>query len=195
MNINVLSQLVGSGARASISNAFKSTSNTVHVHVSLSIKQQAHAEKVLQPKLRQDCLRLAAGAEVALEALAEAARVVADATARAVAAEVVALAEQHVRARRALLERAVRAAGAQIAHTAHVLVGVPRRRVSLGGKACERSTCPGNCNNRGRCIKQEQLAYEASKTYSSPWDANKHVGCVCDLSARGPDCSLEECPS
>jgi hypothetical protein len=52
-----------------------------------------------------------------------------------------------------------------------------------------------NCNGRGRCIKQEQLAYEASKTYSEPWDALKHVGCVCDLGARGPDCSLEECPS
>ena len=63
------------------------------------------------------------------------------------------------------------------------------------GKACERTLCPGNCNNRGRCVKQEQLAYEASKTYSAPWDANKHVGCVCDLGARGPDCSLEECPS
>ena len=63
------------------------------------------------------------------------------------------------------------------------------------GKACERTLCPGNCNNRGRCVKQEQLAYEASKTYSSPWDALKHVGCVCDLGARGPDCSLEECPS
>merc|ERR1712146_752271 len=50
-------------------------------------------------------------------------------------------------------------------------------------------------NNRGRCVKQEQLAYEASKTYSSPWDALKEVGCVCDLGARGPDCSLEECPS
>jgi hypothetical protein len=23
----------------------------------------------------------------------------------------------------------------------------------------------------------------------------KHVGCVCDLGYRGPDCSLEECPS
>ena len=42
---------------------------------------------------------------------------------------------------------------------------------------------------------KEQLAYEASKTYSEPWDALKHVGCVCDLGARGPDCSLEECPS
>merc|ERR1711918_277230 len=62
------------------------------------------------------------------------------------------------------------------------------------GKACERTVCPSNCNGRGRCIKQEQLAYEASKTYSEPWDALKHVGCVCDLGARGPDCSLEECP-
>merc|ERR1719473_220761 len=49
------------------------------------------------------------------------------------------------------------------------------------GKACERTVCPSNCNGRGRCIKQEQLAYEASKTYSEPWDALKHVGCVCDL--------------
>ena len=63
------------------------------------------------------------------------------------------------------------------------------------GKACSRTICRGNCNNRGRCVTQEVLAYEASKTYSSPWDALKHVGCVCDLGARGPDCSLEECPS
>ena len=76
---------------------------------------------------------LALGAEVAGEALAQAGRVVADATARAIAAEVVALAEQHVRAGRALLERAVRATGAQITDTADVLVGIPRRRVRLRG--------------------------------------------------------------
>merc|ERR1712188_33514 len=63
------------------------------------------------------------------------------------------------------------------------------------GKACERTVCPNNCNGRGRCVTQEQLAYEASKTYSEPWDSLKHVCCVCDLGARGPDCSLEECPS
>merc|ERR1712146_44397 len=68
--------------------------------------------------------------------------------------------------------------------------------VAHASKECSnRGTCHRNCNNRGRCVKQEQLAYEASKTYSSPWDANKHVACVCDLGARGPDCSLEECPS
>ena len=55
------------------------------------------------------------------------------------------------------------------------------QQVSLGdedSKACERTVCPSNCNGRGRCIKHEQLAYEASKTYSEPWDALKHVGCV-----------------
>jgi hypothetical protein len=39
------------------------------------------------------------------------------------------------------------------------------------------------------------MAYEASKTYSTPWDATMAQGCVCDLGARGPDCSLEECPT
>jgi hypothetical protein len=63
------------------------------------------------------------------------------------------------------------------------------------GKACSRTTCPSNCNNRGRCVTQETLAYEASKTYSSPWAALTHVGCDCDLGARGPGCSLEACPS
>jgi len=31
--------------------------------------------------------------------------------------------------------------------------------------------------------------------YSTPWDAEKQLGCVCDLGQRGPDCSLFECPS
>merc|ERR1719182_1257447 len=86
-----------------------------------------------RPALREDGLRLALGAEVALEALAEARRVVADAAAGAVTAEVVALAEEDVRARGALLEGAVRAAGAEVADAADVLVGVPRGGVGLGG--------------------------------------------------------------
>merc|ERR1719359_1492286 len=84
-------------------------------------------------RLREDCLGLALGAEVALEALAEARGVVADATAGAVAAKVVALAEEDVRAGGALLEGAVRAAGAEVADAADVLVGVPRGGVGLGG--------------------------------------------------------------
>ncbi|CAM9645514.1 unnamed protein product, partial [Hapterophycus canaliculatus] len=31
--------------------------------------------------------------------------------------------------------------------------------------------------------------------YNSPWDAEKQVGCKCDAGFRGPDCSLQECPS
>jgi subtilisin-like proprotein convertase family protein len=62
------------------------------------------------------------------------------------------------------------------------------------GRACNRAECPNQCSFRGRCVLQEQLAYEASKTYSTPWDAQMQMGCACDLGARGPDCSLEECP-
>merc|ERR1711998_506063 len=56
------------------------------------------------------------------------------------------------------------------------------------------------CSMKGMCDRKTGeckcfVAYEASKTYSEPWDALKHVGCVCDLGARGPDCSLEGCPS
>ena len=58
------------------------------------------------------------------------------------------------------------------------------------GIACERTVCPNACSNAGICFTQKQLAVEASRVYSTPWDAEKHVGCVCDLGRRGPDCSL-----
>jgi len=61
------------------------------------------------------------------------------------------------------------------------------------GRACERQQCPNNCNGFGRCVTQEIAAYEASKTYSDPWDATKAQGCACDVGYRGPDCSLREC--
>lgn len=63
------------------------------------------------------------------------------------------------------------------------------------GIACERSICPNRCSDAGVCFTQKQLAIEADRTYSTPWDAEKQVGCVCDLGRRGPDCSLFECPS
>jgi len=63
------------------------------------------------------------------------------------------------------------------------------------GIACERTICPNDCNGRGTCYTQKLLATEAGKTYSAPWDATKHVGCICDAGYRGPDCSLQECPS
>ena len=58
------------------------------------------------------------------------------------------------------------------------------------GIACERTVCPNSCSNAGVCFSEMQLASEASRTYSTPWDASKNVGCLCDLGRRGPDCSL-----
>ena len=63
------------------------------------------------------------------------------------------------------------------------------------GIACERTVCPNDCSGRGICYTQKQLAVEALHQYEKAWDAMKHVGCVCDLGFRGPDCSLQECPS
>lgn len=63
------------------------------------------------------------------------------------------------------------------------------------GIACERTSCPNGCSGAGICYTEKQLADEGGSTYSTPWDAEKHVGCVCDLGRRGPDCSLIECPS
>ena len=63
------------------------------------------------------------------------------------------------------------------------------------GIACERTVCPNDCNGRGICYTQKQLAAEALTTYDTPWDAMKHVGCVCDTGYRGPDCSQQECPT
>lgn len=63
------------------------------------------------------------------------------------------------------------------------------------GMACERTKCPNDCSGRGICLTQKALAMDASTTYETPWDAEKHVGCKCDIGYRGPDCSLKECPS
>ena len=66
---------------------------------------------------------------------------------------------------------------------------------SYEGIACERSVCPKDCSMQGECYTQKQLAVEAGRVYSTPWDANKQVGCVCDAGYRGYDCSQIECPS
>ncbi len=63
------------------------------------------------------------------------------------------------------------------------------------GIACERTVCPNKCSDAGVCFTEQQLADEAGRDYDTPWDHDKHVGCVCDLGRRGPDCSLIECPS
>lgn len=63
------------------------------------------------------------------------------------------------------------------------------------GVACQRSTCPDNCNDRGTCWPEKHLAVKAGRTYDTPWDNMKHVGCFCDAGYRGPACELQECPS
>jgi len=63
------------------------------------------------------------------------------------------------------------------------------------GAACQRSTCPDDCNARGLCWPEMYLAERASRVYSKPWDAMKAVGCICDSGYRGPACEFQECPS
>ena len=63
------------------------------------------------------------------------------------------------------------------------------------GIACERTECPNDCSQNGICYSQKLLAEEAGMTYTTPWDAKKITGCVCDPGYRGPDCSLQECPT
>jgi len=63
------------------------------------------------------------------------------------------------------------------------------------GVACQRFSCPNNCNERGTCWPEKHLAVKASRVYDSPWDAMKAVGCLCDAGYRGPSCEFQECPS
>lgn len=58
------------------------------------------------------------------------------------------------------------------------------------GIACERTVCVNDCSMQGVCYTASQLAEEAGRVYSTPWDANKNTGCVCDIGFRGPDCSM-----
>ena len=74
-------------------------------------------------------------------------------------------------------------------------------RTGFEGKACERMSCPNNCNGKGRCLSMREAAslnfgpyMNRSVTYSN-WDADKIYGCVCDLGYRGFDCSKQFCPA
>jgi len=80
---------------------------------------------------------LALGTEVASKALAQTSGVVADTTAGAVAALLVTVAKEDIRARRALLEGAVRATEAHVTDAANVLHSIPRGSVRLRSLSSE----------------------------------------------------------
>merc|ERR1711898_56805 len=67
--------------------------------------------------------------------------------------------------------------------------------VGYEGAACQRTVCPDNCNDQGTCWPEKHLASKAGRVYDAPWDAMKHVGCLCDAGYRGPACDKQECPS
>ena len=80
------------------------------------------------------------------------------------------------------------------------------------GAACNRLSCPNNCNNRGRCLTMldmtlyEGIDYDSSQnkyignagdglgTIYTNWDNSSLVMCACDMGYFGPDCSLKMCP-
>eukprot|EP01031_Cornospumella_fuschlensis_P027548 gene27549-33274_t len=78
----------------------------------------------------------------------------------------------------------------QKANDVHPLVECSNRGV------CNRETGMCEClENFDGIACERTLAEDAGRVYETPWDADKHVGCVCDVGFRGPDCSLRECPS
>lgn len=76
---------------------------------------------------------------------------------------------------------------------------------NFGGSACERMSCPNNCNGNGKCYSMNKLATQTrdedsnSFTYDTEhasvgvWDANKIYGCKCDPLYGGYDCSERTC--
>ena len=68
------------------------------------------------------------------------------------------------------------------------------------GIACERQSCPDQCNNQGECLSMQYYAAEKDPglgpvyEYTVPWDAHKIYGCKCDKQYHGSDCSLRWCP-
>jgi hypothetical protein len=83
------------------------------------------------------------------------------------------------------------------------------------GAACQRTSCPNDCNGHGICQSNVKFAQDATIalqpedfaaaglnadfdyliSYDLAWDSDLHFGCKCDVGYRGADCSLVECPS
>jgi len=100
------------------------------------------------------------------------------------------------------------------------LLGICRCQKGFEGVACERLSCPNDCNGHGRCLSMAEMADYALDAYGSPggftygsdptseliWDANAFQGCYCDrfgylqdnsdkvADYTGYDCSQRMCP-
>eukprot|EP00957_Ditylum_brightwellii_P101956 7770873-Ditylum_brightwellii.AAC.1 len=67
--------------------------------------------------------------------------------------------------------------------------------IGFTGQACERMSCPYNCNGHGSCmtLKNTGLVYSTAAEYTN-WDHSSSTMCVCDHGYTGPDCSYRICP-
>merc|ERR1719502_429199 len=61
------------------------------------------------------------------------------------------------------------------------------------GSACQRNTCPDDCNGHGTCESITDLATAYGTTYDL-WDASKSFACKCDPGFTGPSCADRLCP-
>lgn len=76
------------------------------------------------------------------------------------------------------------------------------------GSACQRSSCPNNCNGHGACMTIADISYWKGPDYDpevqnagdgkgvvyTNWDKNSILMCDCDAGFFGSDCSLIYCP-
>ena len=86
--------------------------------------------------------------------------------------------------------------------------GLCRCPVGFTGQACERLSCPKDCNGQGTCqtIRNVGFTYgrDLTAAYASGgdgkgpiyanWDHSSTTMCVCDVGFTGPDCSQRICP-
>mmetsp|Transcript_23961 Transcript_23961/g.32104 ORF Transcript_23961/g.32104 Transcript_23961/m.32104 type:complete len:321 (-) Transcript_23961:106-1068(-) len=57
------------------------------------------------------------------------------------------------------------------------------------GHACQRTTCPQNCNGNGQCV----TLFQHDSTYAG-WDAHMTQACKCDPGYAGSACTERMCP-